>query len=839
MRSRTLPRCLALCVLFVSVALGQITEPRSHFGFTPGDDYKLANYEQIRSYFELLARQSDRVQVVDIGQTSEGRPTLMAYISSPENLGRLEEYRQIQRKLALAQIPEGEAKALAAQAKAIVWIDCSMHSNELTPSQHAPLLAHKLLTEESAEVRQILDKVILLMVPVTNPDGLQMITDWYRQNVGTEYEIAPYPGLYQKYSGHDNNRDWFMLNLPETRNVSKVLYQEWFPHIVYNQHQVAPFPARMFVPPYSEPLNPAIPAAVVEGISLIGQSIRERLALEGKPGAISYISFDGWWNGGMRTTPPFHNMHGILTETAGYYYATPYVYDPARFPRTFANGMPTDKPSIFYPQPWKGGRWSLGDAVGYNLTASMAVLSLAASRPEHWAFKAWRVAQDQIEAGKRGSPYAYVIPAKQWDPSNAQEMLRRLQANGVQVQRAEAAFTADGREYPAGSYVIPAGQPFRAYLMDLLEAHKYPEVRPNGGPVLAPYDSSGYTLAMQMGVDTVRVNDQIQGSFTTLTELPRPAAVLDRKQNASFWAIADALQSQGRVRLTRQGEFHGADAAEPPAWELRTPRVGMYVPYRSDMDGGWTAWTLDYYRVPYTELRNERVKQGNLRSQFDAIVIASQSTTAILHGYQPGVPTISSNFIDQAESASKSMMRPEFTGGIGMEGVVALREFVQQGGTLITFGAATELPISMFPLPVENTVRGGSFRAPGTIVRVEVQANDPWTAGLPSTTMAFVNGGYAFAPTAGQRRNASGVEVRSLVKYAREDLLASGWLQGENVIRGRDAVTEVRMGAGRVILFGIRPQHRAQTFGTFKLLLNALYMASAQAASGGSGLTSR
>lgn len=830
MLSRSLLRNLALCLVFVGLAIGQVTSPQSHFGFLPGDDYKLANYDQIRSYFEALARESDRMQIVDIGQSSEGRSILMAYISSPANLARLSEYQQMQRKLALAEVGEAEARQIAAQAKAIVWIDCSMHSTEVTPSQHAPLLAYKLLTEDSAEIRQILDNVILLLVPVTNPDGLQMITEWYRRNVGTEHEIAPYPGLYQKYSGHDNNRDWFMLNLPETRHVSKVLYQDWFPHIVYNQHQTAPFPARIFVPPYSEPLNPAIPPAVVEGIGLIGQTIKERLALEGKPGAISYINFDGWWNGGMRTTPPFHNMHGILTETAGYYYATPYVYEPARFPRTFSNGMPTDKPSIFYPNPWKGGRWSLGDAVGYNLTASIAVLNLAASMPQHWSFKAWRLAQDQIEAGRRGSPYAFVVSANQWDPSSVEEMIRRLQANGVRVERANAAFTADGREFPAGSYVIPAAQPFRGYLMDLLEPHKYPEIRPNGGPVLSPYDSSGYTLSLQMGVDVTRINDQFQASLASLPELPTPQPVWDRRQNASFWAVADALQARQPVYLASNGNFLAASSPDRPAVSLQSPRVGMYVPYRSDMDGGWTQWMLDYYRVPFQPLRNEAVRSGNLRERFDTILIASQTTAVILHGYQPGVPTITSSYIDSAESATKSLMRPEFTGGIGMEGVVALREFVQQGGTLITMGAATELPISMFPLPVNNVVRTGTFKAPGAIVRLDVLQGDPLSAGMPARTTAFVNGGYAFESTAGRDRRTTEAEVRSLARYATTDLLASGWISGENAIKGRDAVTEVRMGKGRVILFGIRPQHRGQTFATFKLLLNAIYLASAKPA---------
>ncbi|MCW5963575.1 MAG: hypothetical protein KIT83_06025 [Bryobacterales bacterium] len=828
MLSRTLLRPLVLCLIFIASAVGQVTPPQAHFGFLPGDDYKLADYDQIRSYFETLARESDRMQVVEIGQSSEGRSMLMAYISSPANLARLAEYQQMQRKLALAEVGEEEARQMAAQAKAIVWIDCSMHSTEVTPSQHAPLLAHRLLSEDSTEIRQILDNVILLLVPVTNPDGLQMITEWYRRNVGTEYEIAAYPGLYQKYSGHDNNRDWYMLNLAETRHVSKVLYQDWFPHIVYNQHQTAPFPARMFVPPYSEPLNPAIPSAVVEGIGLIGQTIKERLALEGKPGAISYISFDGWWNGGMRTTPPFHNMHGILTETAGYYYATPYVYDSARFPRNFANGMPTDKPSIFYPNPWKGGRWSLGDAVGYNLTASMAVLNLAASMPQHWSFNAWRLAQDQIEAGKRGSPYAYVVSAEQWDPSSAQEMTRRLQANGVRVERAIAGFTADGREYPAGSYVIPAAQPFRGYLMDLLEPHKYPEIRPNGGPVLSPYDSSGYTLSLQMGVDVVRINDQFQASLANLPELSTPQPVWDRRQNASFWAVADALKSSQPVRLASSGNFLPANSPDSAAVELRSPRVGMYVPHRGDMDGGWTQWMLDYYRVPFEQLRNDGVRAGNLRERFDTILIASQTTAVILHGYQPGVPTVTSSYIDNAESAAKSLMRPEFTGGVGMEGVVALREFVEQGGTLITMGAATELPISMFPLPVANVVRTGTFKAPGAIVRLDVLQGDTLTAGMPARTTAFVNGGYAFESTAGRDRRTTEAEVRTLARYSITDLLASGWITGENAIKGRDAVTEVRMGKGRVILFGIRPQHRGQTFATFKLLLNAIYLASAK-----------
>ncbi|MCZ2156587.1 MAG: M14 family metallopeptidase, partial [Bryobacterales bacterium] len=418
-------RCVLLYLLIVLPLAAQVTSPEAFFGFKPGADYKLATYDEIHSYFRKLSAESDRIKLVEIGSSSEGRPVIMAVISSPQNLAKLEAIRANQQRMALAEPDETEARAIAAQAPAVVWIDTAMHSNETMPGQVTPLIAHRLLSEDTPEVRRILDRVVLLLVPTINPDGMQHVNEWYRGNVGTRYELAPYPGLYQRYVGHDNNRDWYMLNLTETRNAAKVLFEEWFPHIVYNQHQAPPFPARIFIPPYAEPLNPNIPPAVMEGINLIGLAMRERLALERKPGAISYFGFDGWWNGGLRSTPAFHNMHGILTETSGFLYATPFDYDPASMPKTFGNGIPTEKPSIFYTEPWEGGRWSNTDGVAYNLATSFAILNLAASMPEHWSFKAWQMAKDQIAAGELGSPYAYIIPAAQWDPSSAQELVSR------------------------------------------------------------------------------------------------------------------------------------------------------------------------------------------------------------------------------------------------------------------------------------------------------------------------------------------------------------------------------------------------------------------------------
>lgn len=819
-------RCVLLCLLVAFTLAAQVTSPEAFFGFKPGADYKLATYDEIHSYFRKLSTESDRIKLVEIGSSSEGRPVIMAVISSPRNLAKLETIRTNQQRMALAEPDETEARAIAAQAPAVVWIDTAMHSNETMPGQVTPLIAHRLLSDDTPEVRRILDRVVLLLVPTINPDGMQHVNEWYRGNVGTKYELAPYPGLYQRYVGHDNNRDWYMLNLTETRNAAKVLFEEWFPHIVYNQHQAPPFPARIFIPPYAEPLNPNIPPAVMEGINLIGLAMRERLALERKPGAISYFGFDGWWNGGLRSTPAFHNMHGILTETSGFLYATPFDYDPAGMPKTFGNGIPTEKPSIFYTVPWRGGRWSNTDGVAYNLATSFAILNLAASMPEHWSFKAWQMAKDQIAAGELGSPYAYIIPAAQWDPSSAQELVRRLQQNGVRVEKASSSFRADGKEYPAGSYIIRAAQPFRGYLMDLFEPQLYPEIRLNGGPVKEPYDSSGYTLALQMGVEVARVNDRFLAESAQLAKLESPAATWDRHQNASFFRVAEALKQGESVGIAADGAWlHGQASAAAP-YLLRTPRVGVYEPYRSDMDGGWTQWLLDYYHVPYQPLKNETVRQGRLRERFDAIIIASQSVNAVLHGYQADVPTYSGTGAAAEAMAARSFQRPEYAGGIGIEGVLALRDFVTEGGTLLAFGAATALPIEMFPLPVSNTAARAGFRAPGTVVRLRVNNENPLSAGMPAETYAFLDGAYAFESRKLKNGEAA-APVRTVASYAARNLLASGWIRGENAVSGKDAVTEVSLGKGRVLLFGIRPQFRGQTFATFKLVLNPLYLAAA------------
>ncbi len=781
---------------------GAVPTPKEHLGFAPGDDYKLADYAQISGYFQKLARSSERIKLIEFGRSSLGKPTYVAFISAPENLKKLDRYRDISRRLALGQASAGEATALSEEGKAVVWIDSGLHASEVAPAQHSPELAYRMLTGESPAFETIRRNVILMQVPVINPDGLDWIVNWYRENVGTPYESAPLPWLYQKYAGHDNNRDWFMLNLVETRNVTRLLFQEWFPQIVYNQHQAPAFPARIFVPPYAEPLNPHIPAAVMEGINLIGSAIKERFARENKPGILSYHGYDAWWNGGLRSVPAFHNMHGILTETALNSYGTPRVYSPAEFPPSFANGIPTKEPSVFYQRPWMGGTWGTRDAIEYMLTADFAILQLAADRRGDYLLKSFQLAQASIAAGGQGKPYAYLVPPDQFDSAAALEMLERLQFAGVIVKRAQAQFQANGKTFPEGTYVMPAAQPFRPYLMDLMEPQKYPELKSGTtGPTKRPYDIAGWTLPMSMGVSVERVEDPFEAGFDA------------------------RLRNEAPIQPPTPQYSVGASG--------RQPKIALYEPYNANIDKGWTQWLLDRYRIPHTLLHNADFSGDKTLQGFDTVILASQTASSILHGTRDGEFAESGQRAGEDRIRTVAVQRPQYTGGISLSGLARLQKFVQDGGTLVALDNATELPIQFFPLPVRNVARvaavaegstaAAQFYSPGSLLRMNVDTAHPLAAGMPKDIVAFSSGGHAFDLNIGAAYNQGDREVRTVVRFATSNLLASGWVSGERVVLGKAAMLEARHGKGRVVLFGFRPQFRGQTHATFRLLLNAIH----------------
>lgn len=858
---------LATVLVAPLVAAAQrVPHPKEVFGFEPGADYELATYDQMLEYYQRLDAASDRVQKIEIGKSTHGRPQLLLFISSEENLRELERWRSISERLARARIGEDEARRLAQEGRAIVWIDGGMHATERAHGQMTSLLAYRVATEESEEMRFIRENVILLLVPVMNPDGLDRVVSWYQRVRGTPFACTSPPVLYQEYVGHDNNRDWYMILQQETRNVARVLYSEWYPQIVYNHHQTSPAWTKIFHPPFFDPVNPRIPAGVIKGVNLVGEAMGKRFVDLGMPGAISRLGFDMWWNGGMRTAPYYHNMIGILTETA-HACPVPQYWDPKAMPARVGGargGAPTDRPTLYYPLPWRGGWSYFRDAVNYMIEASIAVLDIGAERREEWLYHIYRMGREAIAAGEAGNPYAYVIPPEQWDGGEAVELVNVLRRGGVEVHRATSEFRAGGRSFPAGSYIAYAAQAFRAHLLDLMEPQTYPDMREYpGGPPIPPYDMAGWTLPIQMGVNVVRVDEPFQARTEAVdVAAPWPGSVtggadarvylLSHRPNASFLAVNRLLKAGERVswagsafeaggrryeagtivveagrgtreRLERLAQELGltfTGVTGRPAVDLhmlRLPRVGLYKSWQANMDEGWTRWILERYEFPVDTLHDAQIRRGDL-SRYDVIILPDQSPDGILHGHRPG------------------QMPDEFVGGIELEGARALDHYVRQGGTIVALDQASDFAIEQFGLPLRNVVAGlreEQFYIPGSLIAIQVDASHPYAYGMQKDAAAFFVDSRAFevvAPASAGEWKAAEQPVEVLATFPRGDLLLSGWALGaERYLGGRIAAARVRHGQGDVVLIGFRAQFRGQPRGTFKLLLNPLHGATLEA----------
>ncbi len=851
---------LVITATVVGALRAQVPAPKDIFGFTPGTDYKLADYGMITDYFRALAASSDRVVLEEIGVSSLGKPMFLALISSPDNLSRRARFKSISQQLAqVNDLDESGARALAREGRAIVWVDGGLHATEVAHGQFTPEFAYWLATDEGDEARRVRDNVIVLLMPNMNPDGLDIVAHWYARNVGTEFETSPVPELYHHYIGHDNNRDWYMFTQVETQAVAKQLYHEWFPQIVYNHHQSGPFPARIWVPPFENPVNPNLDPLIVTSINQIGESMKKRFDEENKPGAVSGVLYDMWWNGSMRGAPDFHNMLGFLTETALYRYATPHCYGPDEIPDQFserAGSLPTRDPTTGYPNPWLGGCWTLRDPIEYMMTATRTVVDLAARYRKEYLFNIYRMGARQIERGRHGEggPFAYVIDlGAQHDPGAAVEMLRVFREGGIEIRRASRPFTADGQEYPAGTYVIPP-QAFRPFVVDLMEPKRYPDRRLYpGGPPEPPYDMTGYELRLQMGVTAVNVNRPFALPETIVAEIPTPSGgvrgtgawgyLLSPRYNATTRALSRVLETGGDVRRAMSSfqeggmtwpagtaiirgtdvrllddlgveigvEFQAISAAPSVATAAqRRPRIGIYEGHVGNMPTGWTRWLLDQYRIPFELVHDQTIRSGDL-STFDVIVLASQSARSIRDGNRPGT------------------VPPEYTGGLGEEGMQALRRFVMRGGWLVVTDNSVDYAIDAFALPIENVsadLSTSEFFIPGSLINIDVDPNDPVGFGMPSSAIAFFVRSQVLklAPGAGTERD----DIEVFARYASDDFLASGWAHGAaEYLAGGVAGARVRVGEGQIVLLAFEPHFRGQPHNTFKLLFNALWAAAA------------
>ncbi|HUD12107.1 MAG TPA: M14 metallopeptidase family protein [Terracidiphilus sp.] len=838
---------VALAFLSSQTAHAEVPTPASVLGHTPGDDFYLADYEDTIRYFHALAAaSSDRMKMFTVGKSTEGKDIEVAVISSPANLAKLDDAKKIAGRLARAEdLNDDQAKELARTSKVIVHIDGGLHSDEVAGTQHTMILAYNLLSAKNdAQIDAILDNVILVLWPTLNPDGQDMVVHWYRQNLGSKYEVSPLPMLYQEYVGHDNNRDGFMMNMKEEQVVAKAEL-EYSPVIFYCQHQTAPFPARIWIPPFSDPISSNISPYVRSWLNVVGTNMSAYLDAHNMPGAISESRFDNWYAGFTDWAGVFRNEISFFTETALYRYATPRFYTADEFPR---NNQDL-RALTMYTTPWEGGWWHLKDAVDYMVAGSMSVLDLAAKNRETLLYNRYQAARDNIQHFRKEPPFAYVISDKQADTPEAGSLAQKMIDNGLEVYATKDGFRANGVSYPAGSWVIPMDQPYSAMAKELFERQHYPDALENGTSkaIDLPYDVTGWTLSLQMGVDVDAVTDPLAADqralLTKVDAVQLPDATvegagavfaLSHKVNAAFELVNAALAQGGTVSLaeepvkTAEGMENGAflvgglsraivdgltkkyavsaTAVSAPAHTLaiKKARIGLYRPWAPSIDEGWTRWILENYGFEPKSLYNADIRSANLKNRYDVIVLPDMSTRQLMQGFGVGI------------------VPGQYAGGVGEDGIDHLREFVRAGGTLIALNRTASSMIPLMSLPVENVIEGAKsdkFFCSGALLRVETEHADlPANFGVSDSPVVMFQAGPAF-------QTLPGFHGAVLARYPKQtNPLESGLLLHPEAIEGKIAALELAYGRGRILLYGFKPQFRGESHATYKYLFNELYL---------------
>ncbi len=780
-----MPRRLLLTLAFLFIAVSihsdaivhsatavaeakSIPAPADVLGFTPGDDRKLTSWAKVVEYFQKLAATSDRVKFEEIGKSTMGAPFVYATISAPENLKRLDVYRNIQRQLADPRIlgsptnpalADRKARALIARGKTIVAITCGIHSTEVGSYLSSMLIAYRLASSNEPEIQDILRNTIILLVPSTNPDGVDIVNNWYQKTLGTPYEGTDPPELYHKYTGHDDNRDWYAFTQVETQLVVDKILNVWHPQIVHDIHQQGAFGSRLFLPPYMQPVEPNVPKQIVEGYTELGNYIAKEMRAAGFKGITTDSTYDAW--SPSRAYSHYHGGVRILQETASCRLATPIT---VKFEQLQSReGYDPQKESANFGPLWHGGEWHIRDITNTMTTVAFFLLKHAAQNREHWLQRFYEIEKEAVRRRRSGELFAIIIP----EATHRPDVLSILARAGVQIDD-PLAFTAGGVRYPDNTAVIKMDQPYAGFAKTLLERQHYPDLRDASGRPIPPYDVTAHSLSLLMGVEPVLANQFFQ---------------------------YEVLRGRGFASCTGGGPID------------RT--IGLYKSHVPAIDRGWTDWVLDHGRPSYVMLHYSEVEDKEIQSvslaKYNTIIIPDQPRAAILNGHRPG------------------SMPPAYTGGLGEQGVKALREFVEQGGTLVCLNRASDFAIEQFKLPVRDVTDGlprTDFYVPGSILRIELDTNDPIAKGMPKESIAWVENSPVFEIKSDPLALA---RVKIIASYPKDrDPLLSGWLLGGDRIKGKAALVEVGMGQGRIILFGFRPQYRGQSLATYPLFFNAI-----------------
>ncbi|MFY9343232.1 MAG: M14 metallopeptidase family protein [Planctomycetota bacterium] len=871
---------LLLLPLLAHDGRAQVPSPKEFLGHEVGADHELCNYTDLMRYFRAIEAKSDRMRILDIGPTSYGQRMHMMVISSPANLANLERLRAISVTLARGRVDTKAAKELAVEGRAFVWIDAGLHSTEAIAGQNILELVWQMNSRSDDEVARILDEVVLLACPV-NPDGLELVANAYRAT-----RSMTIPVLYQRYIGHDNNRDFYVCNQLEAQNVNRIFYREWCPQIVYNHHQSAPQNTIIFTPPFRDPHNYLVDPIVIRGIEIVSAHMNQRFAAEQKPGVISRSGapYSGWWNGGLRSTNYFHNIIGILTESFGRPEPTP-IRQPLERRLPYGD----------YPDPVPPQTWHARQTIEYLQTANFAILDYAAryrrellrdihtmgsraierGRRDHWTPTPWLV-----EAGRRREepesvfvdpclrdPRIYVLRSDQADWSACQRFVRALQRCGVEVHRAREPFPMNGVTMPAGSFVVRCDQAYRAHVLDQCEPQWHPNDIREGRPV-APYDAAGWTLAMQMGVELERGFEAVDRAFELLRSneafegriMASGGAgwTLDPRDSHTVIAVNRLLAAGHRVEWSPLGYWFvpvsdgaravlrtaaeqlgvAANAVEVATREARQAlqpvRLGLFDTFGGHMPTGWDQWLLQEFGFPVQQVWGDRIEAGDLGRDFDVLVFHTglpgqrDLQRAATRRDEERIPELKKALPPFEDWSNLESRATRLT---GEKSLPAIRQFVEQGGTLIALGGEVDKVIRHFELPVkvgtwlpaedgERRTRREEFYVPGSLLAIELDTSHAIARGLPREIAAMVDTSSAILEVTDSK---AAIEV--VARYRGMDTLVSGWAIGEEFLVGKAAALCARVGKGRVVLFGADVTYRGQPLATFKLFFHAILTA--------------
>ncbi|HER08128.1 MAG TPA: hypothetical protein ENO20_04390 [Bacteroides sp.] len=851
-----------------------VTAPADYFGFEPGTDRKLFNYEELVGYLQKLDEESPRILMEEIGKSPMGKPMYIVFISAAENIRALEAMKQINRELALnPDIPADTLEQMVRNGKVFVLATLSMHSGEVGPSQSAPLIAWELAATGDKRKLEWLDNVVYMMVPCHNPDGMDMVVENYNKHVGTQYEGASLPRVYHKYVGHDNNRDFVILSQEDNRAISRICSHTWFPQVAVEKHQMGSVGVRYFVPPSHDPIAENVPAGIYSWAGVFGQHMATDMTAEKQAGVSQHYMFDDYWPGSTGTCV-WKNVIGFLTEAASCRTATPLYVEPTEL-EAGGKGLSEYKKSVNMLLPWKGGWWRLGDIVQYERVSTMSILSTASRYREEILRFRNDMCRQQVEKGTTEPPFYYILPAEQHDPGEMADLVNLMQEHGVEVHEMTTDLILEGKHYHRGDVVIPLAQSFRPFIKEVMETQEFPERHYTpGGELIRPYDISSWSLPLHRHVKSEEINSRSEGleaalqliegkyDLSVTIDMEVHAMVLpvsmNRSYRAAFLALGKGLRVERLnvdVELKAQRFEKGSflvyyEAGKKEAWQqvlaefnyppglvsnkraldadpVMIPRIALVETCFHDMDAGWTRYIFDTYHIPFTVLSPGEMTGRELSKEFDVILFPDNDKDVLMTGKRKS-----------GDTYRMADYHPDYVKGMGKDGFEKLMTFSDKGGIILAWGRSVSLFEGMlkirrevkkeqseeeFRLPfsdISPELSKAGLYVPGSLLKLDLIRDHPLTLGMPPRIGVFSRGRPVFQTSV----PIFDMDRRVIGSYPEKDVLMSGYASEPKKLEHKAALIWLRKGKGQYVFFGFQPQFRASTQASFKLLFNALLL---------------